>query len=55
MKEIGLVILALTVIGGLIVGGFYLKRTVNYKLFYQDNIVKEIKAHVKTDCLKNEI
>jgi len=55
MKALTNILLAIggiVLVGGCIYGGFWLKRTMNYNLYYKDQIVKEIKENVKKECLK---
>jgi hypothetical protein len=54
MKAFIFIIVFLATFVGIIYGAWYLKRTVNYKLFYQDNVIEEIHKQVKRECL-NEL
>lgn len=43
---------AIIILTGITIGGYYLKRTVNYNMFYKDAVRQEIKSMVKPECLK---
>ena len=46
------IVLVLAAIIGLAVGGWYLKRTINYNLMYKECVQQTVKEMVKSECLK---
>ena len=54
MKTLLQYLLMIVVVLGFVYGGYWVAKTVSYKIFYKDMVIQTIHDNVRQDCLNNE-
>ena len=52
MKNIGLSIVAITLLGSIVYGVYWIGKTVSYSVFYEDMVEQTVKDMVKKSCIE---